>query len=150
MSNSSTACGYWALKGLEASLCFTPPWPMRMFKANTVDFPVLIFIWTKHMHIGKKQRSTFHLLEHVQALQALHTRYSALQRDLETSLQRALDEPFDAADSAALLKQRALIKLAVDVDLHGLLPTAQMLQAVIAQLVRATHSLVFTACILGD
>lgn len=72
----------------------------------------------------------------MQALQSLHARYAGLQGDLGASLQKALDEPFDAADNTALLKQRALIKLAVDVDLHGLLPSTQSLQAVIGRLVR--------------
>jgi hypothetical protein len=100
-------------------------------------------MWTTQMLIKKTGSVLFTHVKHVQALQALHARYSALQGDLQTSVQRALGETFDAADSAALLKQRALIKLAVDVDLHGLLPTAQMLRAVIAQLVRPTHSYVF-------
>lgn len=66
----------------------------------------------------------------------LHQRYATLWEELAAALQKALQADVDAADSTAVLRRRALLKLAVEADLRGILPTARMLQPVIAELVR--------------
>jgi hypothetical protein len=70
-----------------------------------------------------------------QVIQELHGRYDTLQAELAEALDKALEAPVDAEAGAEVLQRRALLKLAVDLELTGIVPTAARLQQAIAQLV---------------
>jgi hypothetical protein len=72
----------------------------------------------------------------MQVMQQLHRQYSSLQEELEASLIKGFEQAVDPSDSACVLRRRALLKLAVDLELSGILPTVAHLQPHIAQLVR--------------
>ena len=76
----------------------------------------------------------------LQVLQELHRRYDGLWQELAVTLDKALEAGMGCADSAAVLQRRALLKLAADIDAHGIAPMAARLQPHISQLVCLTSA----------
>lgn len=71
----------------------------------------------------------------MQAVEVIHRRYQSFKDELYSALQKDLEQLVDLTDAGAVCKRRALIKLAIDMDVSGIISSENLLRVVLKQIV---------------
>lgn len=71
----------------------------------------------------------------LQVVEIMHRRYQPFKEELQNALHKDLDQLVDLADSGAVCKRRALVKLCIDLDIVGIISSENPLRIVLKQIV---------------